>query len=249
MFGLDTEILLGITLALALGGLVKGMIGIGLPIVSVAVLSQFLEVPLILALMTLPIVLTNVWQVVLAGSPMDSARRFWPLILFLMLFIFMSGLVVVRLDQQFVYSLIGLAIIVFTVMNLVRGVGRLSPRAERWAGPLAGAMAGALGGISSIWSPPIVMFFIMLRLPRETFIRALGLVLLSGSFPLVLAYVGNGILTPRTATLSAAATVPALGGQLAGQWLRKRIDEEIFRRVVLVALLISGLNLIRRAVF
>ena len=135
MFGLDTEILLGITLALALGGLVKGTIGIGLPIASVAVLSQVLDVPLILALMTLPIVLTNAWQVVHAGSPMEPARRFWPLILFLMLFIFMSGLVVVRLDPQLVYSLIGFAIIVFTAMNLMRTVGRLPPRAERWAGP------------------------------------------------------------------------------------------------------------------
>ncbi len=249
MFGLDTETLLGITLALALGGLVKGTIGIGLPIASVAVLSQFLEVPLILALMSLPIVLTNVWQVVHAGRPLEAARRFWPVILFLMIFIFVSGLLVVRLDQRLIYILIGVAILGFAVMNLTRPAGLLAPQSERWAGPLAGALAGVLGGISTIWSPPILMFFIMLRLPKEAFVRALGLVLLSGSFPLILAYVQNGILTPRTAALSAAATVPALAGQVLGQWLRKRIDEDRFRKIVLVALFLSGLNLLRRAVF
>lgn len=249
MLGLDTETLLGITLALALGGLVKGTIGIGLPIASVAVLSQFLDVPLILALMSLPIVLTNVWQVVHAGRPLEAAQRFWPVILFLMIFIFVSGLLVVRLDQRLIYILIGVAILGFAVMNLTRPAGLLAPRSERWAGPLAGALAGVLGGISTIWSPPILMFFIMLRLPKEAFVRALGLVLLSGCFPLILAYVQNGILTPRTAALSAAATVPALAGQVLGQWLRKRIDEERFRKIVLIALLLSGLNLLRRAVF
>jgi uncharacterized membrane protein YfcA len=249
MFGLDSQTLLGIALALVLGGLVKGTIGIGLPIASVAVLSQFLEVRLILALMSLPIVLTNVWQVVQAGRPQEAARRFWPVIVVLMMVIFVSGLIVVRLDQKLIYSLIGLAILGFAVMNLTRPAGRLTPAAERWAGPLAGALAGVLGGISTIWSPPILMFFIMLRLPKEAFGRALGLVLLSGCFPLILAYVQNGILTPRTAALSAAATVPALGGQLLGQWLRKRIDEQRFRKIVLIALLVSGLNLLRRALF
>lgn len=249
MFGLEPSTLLMIALALVLGGLVKGTIGIGLPIASVAVLSQFLEVPLILALMSLPIVLTNLWQVVHAGRPREAAQRFWPVILFLMIFIFLSGLIVVRLDQRLVYSLIGVAILGFAIMNLTRPAGRLEPRSERWAAPLAGALAGVLGGISTIWSPPILMFFIMLRLPKEAFVRALGLVLLSGCFPLILAYVENGILTPRTAALSAAATLPALAGQVLGQWLRKRIEEERFRKIVLIALLLSGLNLLRRAVF
>jgi uncharacterized membrane protein YfcA len=249
MFGLEPPTLLMIALALALGGLVKGTIGIGLPIASVAVLSQFLEVPLILALMSLPIVLTNVWQVAQARRPLESARRFWPTILFLMIFIFSSGLIVVRLDQSLIYSLIGLTILAFAGMNLWRPAGRLTPRAERWAAPLSGALAGVLGGISTIWSPPILVFLVMLRLPKEAFVRAVGLILLSGSFPLILAYTQNGILTPRTAAMSAAATVPALGGQVAGQWLRKRIDEERFRKIVLFALLLSGLNLLRRAVF
>ena len=129
MFGLDSETLLGITLALALGGLVKGTIGIGLPIASVAVLSQFLDVPLILALMSLPIVLTNVWQVIHAGRPQEAARRFWPVILFLMIFIFVSGLLVVRLDQRLIYTLIGVAILGFAAMNLTRPAGRLAPPA------------------------------------------------------------------------------------------------------------------------
>ena len=57
------------------------------------------------------------------------------------------------------------------------------------------------------------------------------------------------MIHPALALLSAAATVPALGGQFLGQWLRKRIDEDRFRKIVLIALLLSGLNLLRRAMF
>ena len=65
---------------LAIGGVVKGTIGVGLPVVVIAVLSNFLPVPLVLALVTVPILLTNLWQVMEAGKPMVPLRRFWPMI-------------------------------------------------------------------------------------------------------------------------------------------------------------------------
>ena len=110
-------------------------------------------------------------------------------------------------------------------------------------------LGGFLGGISTMWGPPMVMYFIMIRLPKEAFIRAVGLVWFAGSLPLVLGYIDNGILTARTAQMSALAALPAFAGLWLGQWLRGRIPQETFRKVVLLALFVIGLNLIRRALF
>ena len=249
MLGLDTATLLLITGAMALGGLVKGVVGIGLPIVCVAVLSNFLEVPLVLALVIAPIVLTNFWQAVHAGNPLQPIRRFWPMILCLLLSVWLSAKLVVRLSPETLYGLIGLAVMTFTVTSFIRPSRGIPPGAERWAAPLAGILGGLLGGISTMWGPPMMMYFLMLRLPKDEFIRAVGLVWFAASLPLVAGYVENGVLNERTVQLSALACLPALAGLWLGQWIRGFIDQESFRKVLLLALFLIGLNLIRRALF
>ena len=87
------------------------------------------------------------------------------------------------------------------------------------------------------------------RLPKDEFIRAVGLVWFAASLPLVAGYLENGVLNGRTAQLSALVCLPAFAGLWLGQWLRGFIDQESFRKVLLLALFLIGLNLIRRALF
>lgn len=249
MLDIDPAMLRLIAFAMALGGLVKGAIGIGLPIVCVAVLSQFVEVHLVLALVTIPICLTNFWQAIHAGSPLEPIRRFWPMILCLLVSLWLSAKLVVRIEPETLYGLIGCAVLIFTVTSFIQPSRGLTPATERWAGPLAGLLGGVLGGLSAMWGPPMMMYFVMLRLPKEEFIRAVGLVWFAASLPLVAGYVENGVLNERTVQLSALACLPALAGLWLGQWIRGFIDQESFREVLLLALFLIGLNLIRRALF
>lgn len=53
LFGLNTMTLVLVSLALLLGGFVKGAIGVGLPVVAIAVLSNFLPIPLLLAIVAM----------------------------------------------------------------------------------------------------------------------------------------------------------------------------------------------------
>lgn len=235
-------------LVLVLGGIVKGAIGVGLPVIAVAVLSSFLPVPLVLALVTLPIVLTNFWQAIHSGNPMEPLRRFWPMIVFLLVFIWLSAKLVVSLDPRVLYALIGVAVISFTITSRFNVVQSVPPSAEKWAGPLAGTIGGFIGGISTIWGPPMMMYFVMLHLPKEAYIRAVGLVWFIASIPLVLAYIRHEILTAATATASALACIPAFLGLAVGQKLRQHINQEKFRKLLLVFLFLVGLNLIRRAI-
>jgi uncharacterized membrane protein YfcA len=248
MMGLDAPLLIVASAALALGGVVKGTIGVGLPVVVIAVLSNFLPVPLVLAVVTVPILLTNLWQVIEAGAPMVPLRRFWPMIVCLSVFIWIAARFVIDLDPRVLYALVGIAVTLFVVTSYFKLHGTVSPSAERWAGPMAGTLGGLLGGISTIWGPPMMMYFVMLRLPKEIYIQAVGLVWFIASIPLVAAYVRYGILTTHTASLSAIACVPGAAGFFVGQQLRKRINQELFRTLLLWFLLLAGLNLIRRAI-
>lgn len=217
--------------------------------VAIAILSNFLPAPLVLAIVTLPILLTNLWQAVAAGNFKVHFVRFWPMILCLLVVIWLSARLVVMLDARVLYGLIGAAVLSFTIASYFRITWNVPPSAERWAGPLAGALGGFLGGVSAIWGPPMMMYFVMLRLPKEAYIQAVGLVWFVAAIPLVIAYVRYGILNAETASLSALACVPGFVGLAAGQLVRKRINQDLFRKLLLLFLFVVGLNLLRRAVF
>ena len=237
------------SVALAAGGVVKGTIGIGLPIVTIAILSNLLPIPQVLGIVTLPILATNLWQAVHSGNLLVPLKRFWPMIAGLMICLWIGTRLVVALDPAVLYGLLGLVVVLFTLTSFATPNFTLSPRAQIWCAPIAGSLGGLLGGISTIWGPPMMMYFVMIRLTKEEFIRAVGLVWFAASVPLVAGYIDNGILNADNATTSALACIPAFAGLWTGQWLRQFIDQEIFRNVLLAALFLIGLNLIRRALF
>ncbi len=249
MMAQDPLLVVIIAAGVLLGGFVKGVVGIGLPIVSVAVLSSVIEAQLALGIIMFPILFTNFWQSLHAGRPLDVLRRFWPLIASMLICVWLGTGLVVRLPGGALYGLIGVAVVLFTAINYFTPDWRLPARSERWAAPLAGAFSGLLGGLSTIWGPPLVMYFVMIRLSKEDFIRATGLIWFVASVPLLLGYRQNGILDDSTALLSLAACVPSFAGQWVGTWLRARIEQESFRKVLLIVFFLIGLNLIRRALF
>lgn len=238
-----------VAFALVAGGFVKGAIGFALPIVTVTLLSTLLPVPLTLALITGPIVMTNAWQAATSGNPGPAFRRFWPLITALLICLWISASLVTQVDQEIIYTLVGIIVVIFTLTSLFKTDFTLKPRSEIWAGPLAGACGGLIGGASTIWGPPMTLYFVALRLPKEDFIRAVGLVWFIASVPLVIAYYRNGILNSETIPLTLMACLPAAGGMVIGQVLRNRLNQEIFRKAVLMTLLLLGLNLLRRSIF
>lgn len=248
MLGYDLTTVILVISVIALGGLVKGVSGIGLPIVTIAGLSTFLPIHLVLALSAIPIVMTNLWQAVHSGSWMEPLRRFWPMIVCLLAFIFVGARLAVTIDEQMFFAILGSVVVIFTLTTFLKPTLRLSPRAERWGGPVAGALGGLLGGVSTIWGPPMVMYFVMLHLPKDVFVRTVGLIWFSASIPLIIAYVDNGILNAETIPLSLYACIPGMAGLGVGQAIRRRINPETFRKVVLGLLFLIGLNLIRRAI-
>src|SRR4051812_7308422 len=87
------QVLLWLTGALCvlLGGLTKGIIGLGMPLVSVPLLSYVMPVREAVALMAMPMLLTNTYQMFNAGRMALVVTRFWTLLLALALGIALGG--------------------------------------------------------------------------------------------------------------------------------------------------------------
>src|SRR5205085_27609 len=63
-----------------LAGMVKGLVGLGLPTITIALTSLVLPLTEAIALIALPTIITNVWQAAVGGRFRVIVRRHWPLI-------------------------------------------------------------------------------------------------------------------------------------------------------------------------
>lgn len=231
---------------LIVAGLVKGMIGFGLPLVALSILTQFLPKEWALALMILPVVFSNLFIGFQGRLFVPSLRRFWPVIVAVGGGILLGASSLGWLPQDGFLVLVGLVVIGFALAEQFHLVLPVPPRHERSVGVAAGLFGGLLGGISTAYGPPLIMYLTALRLPKVEFVAAIGTIWSFAALVLIVAFNRSGILDGERFWWSLAACVPVGFGLWIGSRLRDRIPQEPFRRVVRLALLVLGANLLRR---
>ena len=246
---LDGGTLAFIAFAMAAGGFIKGICGLGFPIVAMGIMTQSLPVPLCLALLVGPLVVTNLWQAATNGIPLHAVRRYWMVIVCLIGFTFVGARLVVGMDPRTLFLIVGGVVIVFCATNLWSANLRLPERFEKPLAPVAGTVAGLMAGLSGIWGPPITMYFLAIQLRKDDFVQAVGLTWASAAVPLLIAYELNGISTAETRPLALLSIVPALAALWIGERIRDRLPQETFRKVLLIIFAVIGANLVRRGLF
>ena len=87
-FGVVTYAVIGGSFLLA--GFVKGVVGLGLPTISLALLTVLLDLPTAMALLVVPAFCTNLWQGFIGGHLALLSRRLWPLLLALIPFVWVG---------------------------------------------------------------------------------------------------------------------------------------------------------------
>ena len=244
----DIATLALLALGLVAGGVTKGFAGSGLPTVSVATMAIVIDVPTAVALMPIPLLVANARQAFRGGYMRDAMRRFWPLLVCLPFGTVLGVKVLTGIDARTVSGLVGAILVAFALLSQARFEWRVSARRDRQLQPFVGLGAGVIGGISSIFAPLIVMHLMSLRLPKDEFVGTVGLAYLVGIVPMIVALVAFGRLGQTETLWGAAAVVPVLAGMFLGERLRGRFSETLFRRCLLVLLLLAGLNLIVQAI-
>jgi len=70
----------------------------------------------------------------------------------------------VAVDEQILYTIIGTTLILMTVTLRYRSSLQIKPAQEKWAGPVAAAAGGLLGGFTGIYGPPFMIYLASLRM-------------------------------------------------------------------------------------
>jgi len=223
-----------------LAGTVKGVIGLGLPTVSLGILTAVFDLPSAMALLLVPSLVTNLWQACIGGNAVALLRRLWPFFLCATATIWLGAEALTRLDFTLLAGLLGLLLIIYAGTSLAGFRLSIAPGKEIWCGPLFGTINGALTGMTGSFVVPGVMYLQALGLPRDALVQAMGMLFLASTLGLALALGGGGFLNAELGIQSAASLIPALAGMFLGQKIRRTLSETQFRRAFFIAVLILG---------
>lgn len=236
----DPFLFTAILVTFFLAGTVKGVIGLGLPAVGVGILTALLDLTTAMTLILIPAFVTNVWQAIAGGGISAILRRTWPFLLMATVTVWIGALALTRINLSLLSALLGVLLVFYALLNMAGVRFSLNPRQAVWAGPLLGAVNGILTGMTGNFAVPGVLFLQAIGLSRDQLIQAMGMLFSVSTMALALALKRNEFLTLPLATLSAIAVLPAIGGMLFGQSIRKRLSEQLFRRAFFLGLLALG---------
>jgi hypothetical protein len=224
-------------------GFVKGVLGMGLPLVAMGLLSLLVAPAQAAALLIVPSLVTNIWQLAIGPSFVALLRRLWSMMLGIALGTWAGGGLLASDTNGRAELGLGAVLVIYAVLALAKIRLHVTSNAERWWSPLIGAATGLVTAATGVFSVPSVPYLEALALEREDLIQALGLSFTVSSFVLGIGLTRDGVLQLSLASLSLLALVPALVGMAAGQWLRRRVSAATFRRWFLLGLLALGLHL------
>ena len=233
--------------AFILGGISKGTIGLGIPLIALPLLSNIMAPARTLAILVIPLIVTNLWQGVRGGYWRSIFRRFWPLIALMPVGMLIGVEFLTSVPESIATALVGGIVIVFALSQLFPFQFTVSPHWEKVLTPFFGLFAGLVGGVSGLIGPAYTVYIVALRLPKDEFVATISLIFTLGMIPLGIILAARGILASGETVASAGATVCVFIGVFLGQWLRDHVSQEGFRKVLLVSLIVIGINLIRKA--
>ena len=247
---MDTPELIIVAATFLLAGAVKGVIGLGLPSVSLGILTAAIDLPTAMALLLAPSFVTNLWQGVVGGkAPRHHSAR-----------VAVSARghrdhsdrrprAVRRLNLSWLAALLGVLLALYSGLSLAglpRHRSRRNP-GRSWCRDRCSALhkrridrhdrflRRARGHVSAGDRPAT----------RRALVQAMGILFTLSTVMLGVVLGGNNLLTcAARLDFTACGRTRDRSAWWLGKSLRKLLSEQLFRKVFFMSLLVLGLYII-----
>ena len=251
---METQLAPDVTFALVLvvvafASAVKGALGFGFPLIAVPLTANLIGARTAVVLIAIPVVFGNLLILMRGGGSAEGLRRFGGMLVGVVAGTVIGAQLLGRLDPGVVSLIVGITAVLLAVLTWGNLMPSISPKAQRVAGPTVGVAAGVMGGITGIYAPLIAAYVHALRVDKRAFVYWLTAAFFLGGVVQVVSYWRLGLYSWTLVTYAVATFVPVVVGTWLGFWIQDRLPVTLFRRLVLLLVLVSGLNLVRPALW
>lgn len=242
---MDDVLLVGAVFLAA--GAVKGISGMGLPTLSMALLGLLMPPASAAALMVLPSLATNVTQC-LGPHGKALARRLWPIWLGLVVATVLSPLHGLGTPGSGARIVLGAVLVAYGAWGLAKPALPDLRRYPVIAGGTSGVLTGMLAAATGVFVMPLVPYLQSIRLEKEEMIQALGLTFMIATLALAIRLGHTGVALEGIDPIAIGiAVVTAFAGLFVGTALRNRMAPALFQRALYSVFVLLGAVMVAKA--
>lgn len=236
----DPVVLAAVVTVFVLAGVVKGVVGLGLPTISMALLALVMAPAQAAALLIVPSLITNLWQALPWVTLRAVLRRIAGMQAGVCAGTVAGALWLGPPSGDWAGIFLGLALVAYAAWGLFGSPPAVQPRHEQWIGIAAGAVTGVITAATGVFVIPAVPYLQALKLDKDALIQAMGISFTVSTVALAAGLWLNGGYTAGAASASLLMLLPALAGMALGQRLRGRLSARTFKLCFMVSLALLG---------
>ena len=226
-------------------GLVHGTLGLGFPMVATPLLALFLDVQTAILVTLFPTVAVNIGSIIYGGRWKKSIGRYWPLAFFTVFGSILGSHFLIASDSSLLRLL--LAGIILMYLNAER-LGQLPmwwiKKYPLTSMALFGVVGGFFTGSVNVMVPVLVIFTLKLGLETTAMIQVFNLCFLAGKLSQIGVFSSFGLLNMRSVMDSIPVIIAAILALAIGIAMRRRIQAELYRKILKRLLLVVSCVLI-----
>jgi uncharacterized membrane protein YfcA len=226
----------------------KGITGMGFATTCLPILALTIGLEIALPLVLVPSVASNIIVQIEAGHFRESLRRFWPMLVAAMIGVVIGLALLTWMETRLAAAALGGVLIVYGLFALRTPNLTLPPHLEKPLGPVTGLLTGIVNGLTGSQLMPVLPYLMALRLDRERFVQAINCSFTLSSLVMAAGLSKIGLMNVETTLVSALGVVPVWIGLKLGSKVRQRLSPELFRKLVIYMLMVSGVLLLARAI-
>jgi uncharacterized protein len=245
----QASIMAAVVCSLILAGLLKGIIGVGMPIVTLPLLSLFINIKSAAMLLSMPLIFSNLPQALEGGKTGRCLMQLMPVMLGMIPGLFLGVRILLALDASVAKIMAGLVLMGVGGLTLFAPKLQIQPRLVLPAGITFGFFGGILGGVAAMAGPLVFIFLLAKGLRGQAFTKEASLYLVVSAGLLAILLTASRQFSWLDVAVSTAAMLPVALGMYVGQHMRDKIAPETFKKLVLIAVIAAGADLLRHGFF
>ncbi len=225
-------------LTIFLAGTIQGLTAFGFVLVSVPILVIFLSPKIVVPLAVMHRLLISL-VILFETRKWVDLKRIWPLLITGLAGLPLGAYLLIILDVSVLKVLIGALIIPFAIAFLIGFKRQI--KSEKLAFAPLGFFSGVLIGSTGLSAPPVALFFANQGMEKQSFranLMAHAVVLTSAAVP---TFMLGGLITTEVIEYTIWFLPALILGAITGIKLSHKVDEKLFRKIILTIITVAGL--------
>lgn len=233
-----------ILIGLAAGSFVKGLTGLGLPLVAIPFMATFLGAEHAIVAIQIPNLAANIWLCASHRRELKETPVRYDLLLPASLTVVLGVWFLDISDDRIVLLLLALCLGGFLLLLAVKPHFKLSGMADKIVTPVASLIGGFFQGVTGVSAPIFSALIFSYRLKKESYVLYNGIVYGLFNIVQIAAMIALGMFTQERTIEGLFALIPLAIFQYLGMKTMGRISLRLFNGAVVVMLILMEIKLV-----